>query len=153
MEGWFFEMGSVAIEEFAVRSFLARDGPGDYWTHLLSWWRQRDNPDVLLLVYERMLREPRETIRRVAQFLGIPLDAELLEIAASESSFESMLAHKDRYDDLLMRQYSEAVAHLPPGSESSKVRKGQAGEHKVELPASVAARMDEIWGPPRMTSR
>ena len=48
MEGWYFEPGTISYEAF----FEPRRSRGkglDHWAHLLSWWGQRDNPDVLLL--------------------------------------------------------------------------------------------------------
>ena len=48
VEGWFIEPGAVSIDVFA-QDWLSRVGAGpDYWSHLLSWWDQRDNPAVLL---------------------------------------------------------------------------------------------------------
>jgi len=56
-----------------------------------------------------------------------------------------MLAHKDRFDDRLMREHSERVAGLPSGSDSAKVRKGKVGEHATELPADISAELDRVW--------
>src|SRR6187549_1469348 len=38
LEGWFFEPGTIAIDDFARGRFMKRDDGQDYWTHLLSWW-------------------------------------------------------------------------------------------------------------------
>src|SRR5450432_1141955 len=48
MEGWFLEPGAVSIGDFAG-DWIARcvDGHG-YWSHLVSWWAVRDNPEVLV---------------------------------------------------------------------------------------------------------
>ena len=40
-----------------------------------------------------------------------------------------MLAHKDRFDDAMMRKMSEERCNLPPGSDSAKVREGRVGSH------------------------
>ena len=56
-----------------------------------------------------------------------------------------MLAHKNRFDDLLMRERSERVIGLPPGSDSTKVRKGKVGEHAHELSADLSAEFDRVW--------
>ena len=59
-------------------------------------------------------------------------------------SLEAMLAHKDKYDDLLMRELSERRAGLPPGSDSAKVRKGRVGEHREAADAGhVGGRHEE----------
>jgi hypothetical protein len=148
-EGWFFEPGSVPIEAYARRQFMQRVGPagrrGDYWHHLASWWPHRNDPNVLYMSYEAMNRDLATTVRRVASFVGIALDDELFDIVMRQSSLEFMLAHKDRFDDRLMRERSEALLGLPPGSDSAKVRKGRVGEHTRELSAELCAELDAIW--------
>jgi hypothetical protein len=145
MEGWFIEPGAVSIAEFARPRFDGADKPDSYWSHLLSWWEQRANPDVMLLSYEHMTDAPEATVRRLAAFCDIPLDEALLALAMERSSLAYMLAHKDRFDDAMMRKLSEERAGLPPGSDSAKVRKGGVGGHVHELPADIAAEMDAIW--------
>ena len=145
MEGWFFEPGAVSLEEFAAM-YVGRVGmETDYWRHLLGWWNERDNPNVLIFTYEQMNADPEGTIRKVAAFSGIPLDDELLAITLERSSFDFMLKHKDRFDDLLMRTASETRCNLPPGSDSAKVRKGGSGQGKAELTPALIAALDEQW--------
>ena len=145
MEGWFLEPGAVSIDEFAQGWVNATGERPSYWSHLVSWWAQRDNPDVLVLTYENMTAEPEANIRRVAAFCGIALDDDLLALTLERSSLAYMLAHKDRFDDLMMRQLSEQRCGLPPGSDSSKVRKGGVGGHRQELSAEIAAALDAKW--------
>jgi hypothetical protein len=145
MEGWFLEPGAVPIEAFAQMWLGRTAGGGDIWNHLLSWWAQRDNPDVLILSYEQMSADPAGTVRKVAAFSGIDLDDELLALTLERSSIGFMLAHKDRFDDLLTRTASEVRCGLPPGSDSAKVRKGGSGGHSHELPAEVADAVDAKW--------
>lgn len=143
MEGWFMEPGAVTLAEFAAGRM---SGPGpNYWSHLLSWWTQRGNPDVLMFSYERMTADPEGSIRRLAAFCGIALDNDLLALTLERSSIGYMLEYKDRFDDYLMRQASETKGGLPPGSDSAKVRKGGVGGHKAEMPPDVAAMLDARW--------
>ena len=145
MEGWFFEPGAITLTDFA-QTWLAPQRPGyGYWHHLLSWWEQRDNPDVLMFSYEGMTADAAGSVRRLAEFCGIPLDDDLLALTLERSSMAYMLAHKDRFDDLMMRQLSERRCNLPPGSDSSKVRKGGVGGHRQEMSAELAAALDAIW--------
>jgi hypothetical protein len=145
MEGWFLEPGAVSMDEFTA-DWIGRGATGrDYWSHLLSWWARRDDPEVLLLSYEQMGAEPEATIRRVAAFSGIPLDDALLALTLERSSFDFMLRHKDRFDDLLMRTASEIRCNLPPGSDSAKVRKGGSGGHRQELSPKMSAALDAKW--------
>lgn len=142
MEGWFFEPGTITIEEFAAKRYIQSSG---YWRHLLSWWKQRHDPAVLFLCYELMQKDATKTIQTVADFVGITLDDELMEITQKHSSIDFMKTHKDRFDDALMRAHGEKVAGIPPGAESSKVREGRVGDHKNSLPAAVISALDNVW--------
>lgn len=144
MEGWFLEPGAVSIETFAAW-WLNRTVVGDYWHHLLSWWAVRDDPAVLLMTYEQMIADPEGAIRRVAAHTGIALDQDLLALTLERSSLSYMLAHKDRFDDAMLRRESEAKCGLPPGSNSAKVRKGGVGGHAAELPPQIVADLDAKW--------
>jgi hypothetical protein len=141
MEGWFLEPGAISIEDFAA-SWIE---PGDYWAHLVGWWNVRTQPNVLVFTYEGMVADPAGSVRRLAAFCGLPLDDDLLRLTLERSSMAYMLAHKDRFDDAMMRAASEARCNLPPGSDSAKVRRGGVGGHKTELPAAIAAALDAKW--------
>ena len=141
MEGWFLEPGAISIEDFAA-NWAERD---EYWKHLVSWWNVRQETNVLMFSYEGMVADPEGHIRRLAAFCGLPLDDALLALTLERSSIAFMLAHKDRFDDALMREVSERRCNLPPGSDSAKVRKGGVGGHKAELPAQVGAALDAKW--------
>ena len=145
MEGWLFEPGTISIAEYA--SFWMTGGMpgGDIWTHLLGWWEQRDNPNVLLLTYEHSLADPERAIRKVAAFCGIPLDDALLALTLDHSSIGFMLKHKDRFDDLLMRQLLADRVGLPLDSDAAKVRQGKAGSHREELTPDIVAALDGRW--------
>ena len=141
MEGWFLEPGAVPIEAFAA-NWAEHD---EYWKHLVSWWAVRDQPNVLVFSYEGMTADPEGHIRRLAAFCSLPLDDALMALTLERSSIGFMLAHKNRFDDAMMREVSERRCNLPPGSDSAKVRKGGVGGHKAELPPSIAASLDAKW--------
>jgi hypothetical protein len=145
MEGWFFEPGAISLDDFAEGRLAGANASSGYWAHLVSWWAQRDNPDVLLMSYERMTEDPEASIRRVAAFCGIPLDDALLALTVERSSIGYMLAHKDRFDDRMMREASERRCNLPPGGDSAKVRKGGVGGHRLELTPGVVVALDAKW--------
>ena len=144
MQGWFLEPGAVSLADF-YQNWLKGRGDGGYWLHLISWWEQRDNPNVLLLSYEDMTEHPEENVRRLAAFCNIALSNSLLALTLERSSLAFMLQHKDRFDDAMMRNLSEVRCKLPPGSDSAKVRKGGVGGHRRELPADVSSAMDALW--------
>ncbi len=141
MEGWFFEPGSIDIAELAHKTFFKSNA---YYKHLQSWWPRRHDPDVLFLAYELMLKDSPTSIRQIAHFIDVPLDDELLALTLEHTNIEFMLAHKDRFDDALMRELSERDGLLPPGSDSAKVREGKAGSGSA-LPAAIVEELDARW--------
>ena len=145
MEGWWFEPGTISIADHAKAKLADRSRGRDYWHHLVSWWEQRDNPDVLLFSYEHMSAEPVAHIEKLADFCGIALDDDLLAMTHAHSSLSFMLAHKDKFDDAMMRELSETLGGLPSGSESAKVRKGEVGGAAREMPPEIAEQLDAVW--------
>jgi hypothetical protein len=142
MEGWFMEPNTVSIEDFAFNNYI---NEGRYWAHLSSWWKVRDQDNVLFLCYELMQQDIDTTINRVAKFIGVPLNEKLLEITREHTSIDFMKTHRDRFDDAMMRQLSEEQAGLPPGSDSSKVRSGIVGDHQEKLTPAILEALDEKW--------
>jgi hypothetical protein len=147
-EGWLLEPDALPMTEFVrltLRAAWRRPDIHEAWQHIVSWWRQRDNPDVLLLSYEAMCADPAAFVRRLAAFCAIPLDDDLLALSLERTSIAFMRRHKNRFGDLLLRRLSEERCNLPHGGDASKVRAGGAGRHKQELPAEFAGAFDAVW--------
>jgi len=142
MEGWFFEQGSIALDDYA-REFYIKDR--GYWKHLISWWPRRKDDDVLLMAFEHMKLDLPGTIERIAGFIDIKLDDELKRITEEHASLKFMQEHKNKFDDRQMREMSERVASLPPGSDSTKVRVGSVGEHVQHLSDDISTEIDVMW--------
>lgn len=126
--------------------FLNPNVPFSYWRHLQSWWPQRTRPDVLMLCYESMLADPEAAIRRIAAFIGVPLDDALLRLTLEHSSVDFMRAHARQFDDHLVRETRDEACGLPPSDTGGhKVRSGKAGGHEAVLSDAVRAALDEAW--------
>ncbi len=144
LEGWRFEAGCVSIEAFADY-YLARPDSDGYWGHITSWWRQRDNPDVLTLSFEGMKADLPGTVDAVADFMGLGPDPALRELAARQASFDFMKAHNRQFDDHLQRACRDAACGLPPDGVATKVSTGNVGAGKPVLSDEIRARMDAKW--------
>jgi hypothetical protein len=142
MEGWIVEPGAINLDDYARQRFMKSR---EYWQHLKSWWAQRHQPNVLFLAYEQMLADTEGTITRIAEFIGVPLDDDLMKLTLEHTSLSYMLEHKDRFDDLLMRKHSEIRCSLPEGGDASKVREGKSGGYKSVLSPEIIAELDEVW--------
>ncbi|CAH0395136.1 unnamed protein product [Bemisia tabaci] len=65
-----------------------------FWEHVLEFWAQRNNPDVLFLRYEDMKKDLPSVIRKTAAFLGKSFSEEEVSRLAQHLSFESMKANR-----------------------------------------------------------
>ena len=141
-EGFFFEKGSIDIETFAREHYM----PGrDIYKHITALWDQRNDENVLPLCYENMKADLPQTVERVAEFIGIPLDDELKEIVIRQSDIKFMQAHENQFEDHIIREKRSAVMRLPADGQLSKVRDGQVGSAKLSVPENIKQELDEIW--------
>ncbi|MFZ9128573.1 MAG: sulfotransferase domain-containing protein [Pseudomonadales bacterium] len=138
MEGWYLEVGAVDPEVFV----LAGTKEARYFKHFANWWPHRNDENVLLLCYEHMRDDHEGTIRKIAKFAGIAVDDELMAITLEHSSLTFMQQHKNRFDDAMLRAYSEQEG-LPEGSDSAKVRAGRVGE--FQFSEAVIERFNVMW--------
>jgi Sulfotransferase domain len=145
LEGWWFDGDAITIDTYAREQFMKDWQTRGYWRHITSWWEQRDNPAILFLCFEAMKTDLAGTIKRVADFIDIPLDDELFAIVQRQSSLEFMKAHEQHFDDHLVQAARNIICGIPSGGNSSKVRKGQVGEHRHELSDDILVELDSIW--------
>lgn len=74
--GWFFEEGAISLDAFADEFWLSRGTPeskmqnASYFIHLLSWYRRKDDPSVLIICFEDLLDDLEGQVQRVARFLS-----------------------------------------------------------------------------------
>lgn len=145
MEGWFFASGALSLDSFADAFFPADDQLAGYWLHLVSWWEQRANEDVLLMAYEEIARDLPATIHAIAKLMRIPLDTELLAIVQRQSSRGFMLEHRHQFDERGIRMLAKRQAGLAFHSPSHKVTGGAGGDARYRISRSLRARFERMW--------
>lgn len=64
--------------------------------HLESWWRHRDEPNVLFLHYQDMLDDLDGQMRRVSAFLDIPVDEAVWPALVEACTFSDMKEGQER---------------------------------------------------------
>ncbi len=114
----------ISFEDFAsIFFFKGQSSHGSIFPHLLSWWKERENPNVLWLFFEDLKEDLPACVRKIADFMHIPLTAELEGIVLEKASFRYMREHASQFDDHFVR--NAAYAHLQlTDSEGFKVGKG-----------------------------
>ena len=114
-----------------VRQFM-----GSWANHVGSWVDQREIP-VLVLRYEDLLRAPEREFQRLAAFLELPADSDLIAAAALNTRFDKLRAKEDEEGGFQER---------PPGCERF-FRSGRSGEGRERLSAEQLARLDKAFAP------
>ena len=138
------EKDSIPIEEFARDFYVDRRERG-YWKHILAFWDRRQDDDVLALSYENMKQDLPGTIERVAEFMEIDLDAELKAISVRQVDIKFMTGHNNQFDDHLVRETRNAACHIPADGVTSKVKNGNIGDSRLQVPPEILMEFDQIW--------
>lgn len=141
-EGWFFEPGTISVEEFARGFYMAGTASGRHWDHLTSWFPQVGRPDVLALAYEDMVAAPDRVPQVVADFLQLDIDDSTMALVTRQSSRDFMAAHHHQFDEHVTREARDRVWGLPDGGETTKV---QAAATRAVLSAELEAELDAMW--------
>ncbi|UYV81136.1 hypothetical protein LAZ67_20000136 [Cordylochernes scorpioides] len=149
-----------SFDEFFELFFNGRCDYGDYFDHILSWYEHRNDPNVLFLTYEGLKTDTRNSILKVAKFLGeeyenmIIDDPEILENVLKYSSIEEMKKVEKGQPkeappiDVLpsglkhLRNYVEERG-LSNISNFDLVRKGIVGDWKNHFNEEQAKKLDD----------
>jgi len=144
MNGWFLEKDAIALNDFVAATFVTGYQQRGYWQHLISWWQQRNNPDVLFVTYEGMKENLSFEVRRVAEFMGID-DTEAINIATKQAAFEFMNAHNRQFDDHIVADVINSRAGLPANAGTSKVQPGTVDGNQQVLSSDNRQLLNTIW--------
>lgn len=144
MTGWILEPDAIPLEDFVAYRAFDRERGADYWDHMASWLRQRENPDVMLLTFDEMKDDLRAVVERIADFIGVD-DPDSIDIAVDHSSFEYMSAHEEPFSEPWQRAHLGRILGIPFETGVTKVRRGTVGENRMELSDSTRDRLDRIW--------
>jgi hypothetical protein len=145
MEGWFFEPGSISLEEFADVGFFNTSGFDNYWYHLKTWWARRDDPNVLLLTYEEIKFDIELTIKRLAKFAHIALTIDLIELTKFQSSIDFMRRHSIQFDEHATQEALDSRCGLPSGGNASKLGLSNPSIKEIRLTPYVLQKLKESW--------
>jgi Sulfotransferase domain len=114
---------------------LSGSSPSGSWArHVASYWRVRNEPNVLFLTYEDLSADPAGVIRQIARFMNVDLDAAQLEAVTRAASFAEMRRVRDRFDPGRV---------VPWGKDCSMLRNGKAGEAGALLSPELLQLIDD----------
>jgi hypothetical protein len=93
-------------QTFADAIFAGASHSGQIWGHMLGWWQQRHNKNVLWVFFEDLKKDLQQEVRRVARFMGTDMhDDERLQQAITRSGFAYMSQSENahHFDDHFVR--------------------------------------------------
>lgn len=141
-EGMFFEKGAIALDTYALESYIPGRGVA---RHVLAMWPRRGDPDVLALCCESIKADLPGTIERVAAFIGVSLDAELKAIVTRQSDIAFMQQHKEQFEDHIVRHARSGPMGLPLDGRLNKVREGRVGSSQGRLSDAIRQALQAQW--------
>jgi Sulfotransferase domain len=103
-----------------LKIFLTDTFPigGSWAVSTAGYWAERHRPNVMIVSFKAMKRDLKGTVRKTAEFLGIPASDELIDLVTEKSSFEYM----NRIDEKFR------VWKIVPWKETGPmIRKGKQG--------------------------
>ena len=113
-----------------VRQFM-----GTWANHVHSWLDQQHVP-VLLLRYEDLLDEPLLQFSRLAQFLKLPTEPNLIAEAVANTSFQKLRGKEEK---------EGGFSERPEGCERF-FRSGRSGEGQEQLTTEQLGKLEEAFG-------
>jgi len=131
-------LSHVDINTWVDIGLEERGGIAEGWAvHANSFWRWRDRPNVLVLSYPEIKRDPRGCIERVADCMQVQLSAAAFERVLERSSFEYMRRHESRFAPPQPRFAREA-------DRPRMVRSGRTGASGEELSYEQQVAIDTL---------
>jgi hypothetical protein len=155
--GWFFEPGSITLDSFAEEFWLARGLPtsrmqnASYFHHLVSWYKRRNDPGVLIVFFEDLKENIQQQVERIAKFVSTEQHnfnrPELVQKAVEHSSYAFMKAHESHFDERLSKLARNEACGLPKmaGMDQSKLNEGNVGTGQNHLSDSLKVQVQQKW--------
>nr|XP_003215619.1 PREDICTED: amine sulfotransferase isoform X1 [Anolis carolinensis]XP_008118655.1 PREDICTED: amine sulfotransferase isoform X1 [Anolis carolinensis] len=139
-----FSKVSVKLEEvedfeIIMERFLAGKVVANSWLdHIEGWSTQRDNLNILFLMYEEMKKNLRTSVLKICNFLGKRLTEEELDDVVDKASFDKMSADS-------RTNYSTTPPDVLDFSKGRFLRKGTIGDWKNMMTVAQSERFDSVF--------
>lgn len=103
------EKSNLSFDEYFEDFIRGNVMFGDYFDHVLEWYKHRNDSNVHFVTYENLKRNPRREILKIANFIGeeygkyILENEKVMENILNYSSFENMKKDANKSMDMYFR--------------------------------------------------
>jgi len=156
-ENWFFEEGTISVDDFCREFWLARGVPNSrmnnasYFVHLASWYKCRHDPNVLIVCFEDLKDDLKVQVERVAKFMSNEkhnfFQDDIVRTAVEFSSFVFMTENKSKFDEKLTKLGRNEACGLPrdAGMQQTKLNEGRVGAGIQKLSKELQQAIQQKW--------
>jgi len=113
-----------------------------------TWWEHRNDPNVLFLFYEDLIHDLETMIRKISDFVEIPLTEVELRRVCYLSSFEYMAKHKEKFQgDSIISTVAQSMGIESWTPTIGRVRTGggEIGQGVDNLTPMLKDIIDDLW--------
>jgi uncharacterized protein YdiU (UPF0061 family) len=119
-------------------------------SHILEFWKIRDEPNILFLFFEDMKKNLEGAVKKVIDFFDKSYTQEEIDKLCKHLSFDSMKQNKMiNMDSLLVTMKKAAGETNSDDNGFSFIRKGQIGSFKKELSGEQNKMLDDYCNDPK----
>lgn len=138
---YYFGMSGDLVSPSSQTDFLHKflDGKvayGSWFDHVKSWINAEDTQQMMFIFYEEMIMDLKDSVTRIAKFLGKPLQAEIIEKITERCLFKNMKKNK-------MSNYS--TLEIMDQTKSEFLRKGIVGDWENHLTTAEVEYFDHVY--------
>lgn len=108
----------------------------EYWSHTRGWWEARTLPNVLMVHFNNLKADMPAEMQRIAEFLGVDIDASRWPLMVEHCTFDYMKAHAAALSPMLEMVFR--------GGGSAFVNKGTNERWRDVLSAEEVAKCDRL---------
>ncbi|XP_070573366.1 sulfotransferase 1B1-like isoform X2 [Ptychodera flava] len=114
---------------------------GEWGSHVIPWWKKRDDPNILFIKYEDMIKDLGRCVKKIASFLQQDhLTEEQIMKTVKLCTFENMKQNPvDRNEDVLANLWKSDISKNP------FIRKGKVGGWKEYFTVAQNEKFDQVY--------